>query len=67
MQINISESEYYKAVRAKEAASILGLSIAMVYKLLDTDRLFPKGSKLGKARVWHKGDLLTYMAKRKSR
>lgn len=67
MNLQISESEFYKAVRMKEAAEILGISEAMVFKLLATDKQFPKGSKLGKARVWHKGDLLSYMIKRKDR
>lgn len=67
MKLDISESEYYKAVRFKEAAEILGISEAMVFKLLASDKLFPSGSKLGKVRVWHKGDLLSYMIKRKER
>lgn len=53
-----------KAVRGKEAAAILGISLAMVYKLLETDKKFPRGAKLGRARVWLKNDLLEYLARK---
>lgn len=56
-----------RAVRGKEAAAILGISLAMVYKLLDTDKKFPKGSKLGRCRIWLTNDLLEYLAKKGGR
>lgn len=56
-----------RAVRHKEAANILGISVAMIWKLLSDDPQFPRGSKLGKARVWLLSDLYEYIKTKKDK
>jgi predicted DNA-binding transcriptional regulator AlpA len=48
------------AVRAKEAAAILGISRSSLYQLLKR-KGFPQGCKLGRIRIWLPTDLLEFV------
>jgi predicted DNA-binding transcriptional regulator AlpA len=50
-----------RTVDVRGAAEILGVSRATVYTLLGRDRLFPKGAKLGRRRVWLVSDLFWFL------
>jgi predicted DNA-binding transcriptional regulator AlpA len=49
-----------RAIRAVEAAKLLGLSRSAFYLLLKNPK-FPQGCKLGRARVWLPIDLIEYL------
>ncbi len=52
-----------KAIRAGEAARLLGLSRSSFYLQLKNPR-FPQGCKLGRARVWLPTDLFGWIQKK---
>jgi len=55
------EPQKERAVRAKEAAAILGLGRTSFYSLIKTIPDFPQGARLGGSRLWLVSDLLTWV------
>ena len=55
------EPQRERAVRAKEAAEILGLGRTTFYSVLKTCRDFPQGCRLGASRMWLVSDLLNWV------
>lgn len=53
-----------RAVRVREAAELLGISRSLFYILLASDKSFPQGVKLGRARVWMVSDLFAWLGKK---
>jgi predicted DNA-binding transcriptional regulator AlpA len=53
-----------RAVRAKEAASILGIGRSTFFVLMRTEPGFPKGANLGRTRVWLISDLFAWLRKK---
>lgn len=55
------EPQKERAVRAREAASILGLGRTSFYGLVKTVPDFPQGAQLGRSRLWLVSDLLAWV------
>ncbi len=53
-----------RTVDIKGAAEILGISRATVYVLMAREKMFPRGCKLGRRRVWLISDLFGFLEKR---
>ncbi|MFM7113914.1 MAG: helix-turn-helix transcriptional regulator [Planctomycetota bacterium] len=60
----IIESQKDRAVRAREAAHLLGISRSLFYLLAAKEKSFPQGVKLGKARVWLISDLFNWLSQK---
>lgn len=57
--------EPHRAVGLEEAQHILGIGTSLIYRLMRTDRKFPKGLKIGKARRWIASDLIAWLETKK--
>lgn len=53
-----------RAVRAREAAELLGISRSLFYLTASGDPTFPQGAKIGRARVWMVTDLFDWLARK---
>lgn len=53
-----------KALTITQAASFLGVSRSFIYRLIQTDKAFPKGAIIGARRRFLASDLHQYMAKK---
>jgi predicted DNA-binding transcriptional regulator AlpA len=64
LQMNDVEKPMDRAVRAKEAAAILGIGRSTLFVLMNTEPGFPKGVKVGRSRVWLISDLFAWLRKK---
>ncbi len=57
--------EPHRAVGLEETQYILGVGTSLIYRLMRTDKKFPKGIKIGKARRWIASDLIAWLESKK--
>jgi len=53
-----------RAINSREAAELLGISLATLYRMTSNGSTFPKGTKIGRARRWWISDLVNWMERR---
>ena len=61
------ESQKERAVRAREAAKLLGIGRSSFYLQLNADSSFPQGTKIGRSRVWLVSDLFIWLERSSKR
>ena len=59
--------EPHRAIALAEAEEILGIKASLIYKLMKSDRKFPKGLKTGNARRWIASDLIKWLESKRER
>ena len=65
--VSMVENLKERGLRVGEVAELMGVSRSLVWKLDKTDQHFPKGARIGRARVWLTSEIVAYMTRRRGK